>query len=220
MQALPIANVPARRVYNALDAAFISRARQSTYAHHYDGYFNILMIASLRDYKGVPELLALADSLQDQADIRFELVVNDDEAAINRYFSTRNLPRNMTVHPRTNDPATFYSQASLVLSLSRVDQWVETFGLTILEAMAFGIPVIVPPVGGPMELVEDGVQGFQIDSRNIILLKEKVLLLANHEDLCLRLSAACRLQANNFSPESFAVNIRQAIDEVRQEGRG
>jgi glycosyltransferase involved in cell wall biosynthesis len=220
MKALPIANVPTRRVYNALDVEFIARAGKSTYAHDHDGYFNILMIASLRDYKGVPELLALAYALHDQTDVRFDLVVNDDEAAIKCYFSGRTLPPNMTVHPRTTAPETFYGQACLVLNLSRVDQWVETFGLTILEAMAFGIPVIVPPVGGPIELVEDGVQGFHIDSRNLDLLKEKVLLLSNNEELCLRMSTEGRKQATKFSPESFAINIRQAIDEVGQEGRG
>jgi glycosyltransferase involved in cell wall biosynthesis len=220
MQALPIANVPARRIYNALDADFIANAMKSTYAHDHDGYFNILMIASLRDYKGVPELLTLFDMLCDQTNIHFDLVVNDDEVAIKRYFSGRTLPTNITVHPRTTDTATFYGRASLVLNLSRVDQCVETFGLTILEAMAFGIPVIVPPVGGPIELVEDGVQGFHIDSRNLDLLKEKVLLLSNNEELCLRMSTEGRKQATKFSPESFAINIRQAIDEVGQEGRG
>jgi glycosyltransferase involved in cell wall biosynthesis len=220
MQALPIANVPARRVYNALDADFLVRARQSSYGHRHDGYFNILMIASLRDYKGIPEFLSLADMLHDQIGIRFDLVVNDDEETIKRYFSDRTLPSNITVHPRTTDTASFYGRASLVLNLSRVDQWAETFGLTILEAMAFGIPVIVPPVGGPIELVEDGVQGFQINSRNLDLLKEKVLLLSNNEELCLRMSTEGRKQATKFSPESFAINIRQAIDEVGQEGRG
>lgn len=220
MQALPIANVPARRVYNALDADFIVRARQSTFSHHHYGFFNILMIAYLRDYKGVPEFLALAGTLYDQKDIRFDLVVNDDEEAIKRYFSGRTLPPNITVHPRTTDSAAFYGRASLVLNLSRVDHCVETFGLTILESMSFGIPVIVPPVGGPAELVEDGVQGFLVDSRTINLLKEKVLLLSNNKELSLRMSAECRKRAADFSPERFADNIRQVIPEVRQEGRG
>lgn len=220
MQALLIANVPARRVYNALGSGFLFKAGQSTYAHRREGYFNILMIASLRDYKGVLEILALADMLHDQSAIRFALVVNDDEVAIKRYFSNRTLPKNFTVHPRTTDTAIFYDRASLVLNLSRVNQCVETFGLTILEALAFGIPVIVPPVGGPVELVADGVQGFHVDSRNLQLLKEKVLLLANNEELCLNLSAECRKRAADFSPERFADNIRQVIAEVRQEGRG
>ena len=32
---------------------------------------------------------------------------------------------------------------------------IETFGLTALEAMAFGLPVIVPTVGGIAEMVEE-----------------------------------------------------------------
>lgn len=218
MQALPIPNVPARRVYNALDSDFIAKARQSTYAHRHDGYFNILIIASLRDYKGIPELLALADSLQNQTAIRFDLVVNDDKETIKRYFFGRNLPPNLTVHSRTTDTTTYYSRSNLVLNLSRVDQWVETFGLTILEAMAFGIPVIVPPVGGPTELVADGVQGFLVDSRTIGLLREKVLLLSNTQDISMRMSAEGRKRAADFSPDRFAESIRQVIAEVRQDG--
>lgn len=55
----------------------------------------------------------------------------------------------------------------MVLNLSRPDAWVETFGLTVIEAMAYGIPVIVPPVGGIAELVENGINGYKADSRNV-----------------------------------------------------
>jgi glycosyltransferase involved in cell wall biosynthesis len=37
---------------------------------------------------------------------------------------------------------------------------VEPFGLAILEAMAAGVPVLVPDQGGAAGLVEDGVSGF------------------------------------------------------------
>jgi glycosyltransferase involved in cell wall biosynthesis len=215
MRALPIGDVPAKRIHNALDAAFAAKAADSAYAHRHDGLFTVLMIASLRDYKGVPKLVALATALRDHADIRFDLVVNDSQDAIDCYFVNKTLPENLLVHARTTDTAPYYGRASLVLNLSRVDQWIETFGMTILEAMAFGVPVIVPPVGGPIELVRDGAEGFYVDSRDRVLLRNRVVQLFRDEKLCIAMSQAGRERAAEFSIARFGEGIRMAIDQVR-----
>lgn len=212
--ALPIPGVPARKLYNALDAAFADRASQIQYSHQNSGVFHVLMIASLRDYKGIPELLDLANRLADHTAIRFDLVVNEEIPAIRRYFREHETPRNLIVHPRVADTAPFYERASLLLNLSRVDLWVETFGLTILEAMAYGIPVIAPPAGGPAELVENGVHGYLIDSRNLDALHQAVLRLYGDPVLCRELSANCRSRASVFSEQDFASALRDAVKEV------
>jgi glycosyltransferase involved in cell wall biosynthesis len=209
---LPIPGVPSRTVYNALDDRFLERACANAYRHRRDGRFNVLMLASLRDYKGVPELVALAEHLTERPEIRFDLVVNDDEAAIQRYFGSTSLPPNLIVHSRTDKPAAHYARASLVLNLSRPDQCVETFGLTLLEAMAFGIPVIAPPIGGPAELVRDGCDGFLIDSRDGEALARKVQELADDKAMCLRLSSAGRTRASAFSQSAFALALRDVLD--------
>ena len=54
-----------------------------------------------------------------------------------------------------------------MLNLSIPSLWIETFGMTILEAMAYGIPSIVPNVGGPTELIIDGYNGYCIDVTNV-----------------------------------------------------
>lgn len=209
--ALPINGVRSARVYNSLDASFVATASQAFYKHRHDGVFNVLMVASLRDYKGVPEFVALAESLEGLRDVRFELLVNDDQYDIDRYFINRVLPDNFSIHPRVADPGAFYSTASLLLNLSRVDQWVETFGLTILEAMAFGVPVIVPPVGGPTELVADGVEGYLVDSRDPHSLSLRVRQLLLDEDKCLSMSSAARVRAASFSAERFGEEIRRLV---------
>ena len=68
---------------------------------------------------------------------------------------------NLKVYARQKDVVPFYREASVVLNLSNKEQFIETFGLTALEAMVFGLPVIVPTVGGIAEMVEDGVNGWR-----------------------------------------------------------
>lgn len=219
MQALPIKGVLAKRVYNALDSRFAKQAYASSYTHRCDGYFNVLMIASLRDYKGIPELLAVAKALCNHTSIRFELLVNDDKTAVDRYFSSAQLPGNVAVHACTPDTTPFYARAGLVLNLSRVDQWVETFGMTILEAMAFGVPVIVPPVGGPAELVTNGIEGYLIDSTERSNLCQKILELADDAALCSKLSDASRLRARAFSVLNFEKSLRDLIAHITKQNR-
>jgi glycosyltransferase involved in cell wall biosynthesis len=209
--ALPIEGVPSVIIHNALDEGFSAVASDSEYLCRREGIFRVLMITSLRDYKGVPELLSLVSLLKQRTDICFDLLVNDGQDVIDRYFLGKPFFPQLTVHPRTNNPAVFYQNASLVLNLSRVDLCVETFGLTILEAMAFGVPVIVPPVGGPVELVSDAVEGFVVDSRKTALLKKKILTLADNPDLCNSMSFSARKKSQNFSGESFATEIRKIL---------
>ncbi|MGO9556863.1 MAG: glycosyltransferase family 4 protein [Syntrophobacteraceae bacterium] len=55
---------------------------------------------------------------------------------------------------------TLYSAADIFISLS--DNYQETFGITILEAMSHGLPVIASDFNGYKELVEDSSTGFLI----------------------------------------------------------
>jgi len=213
--AVPLKGVPTVRVYNALEPRFLSAALASTYSPHRQGRFTVLMIASLRDYKGVPEFLALAEAFLGHVALQFELLVNDELTAVERYFARRGAPTNVRVHSRTPDSGALYEGASLVLNLSRVDRWIETFGLTILEALAYGIPVIAPPIGGPAEIVQDGVQGYLIDSRDGAALRNRVAQLSADPPTCHRLSAAARKRAADFSPEHFRTQIAAILEDAQ-----
>lgn len=60
----------------------------------------------------------------------------------------------------------------------------ETFGQTLQEAHAAGLPVVAPAAGGPLDLVEHGVDGFLFDPRHDHSLRRAVLSLV--EDPLLR----------------------------------
>lgn len=210
-RSLPVCNVATHTIHNSLDTALIARANTHHYTHRNGGMFKVLMLASLRDYKGIPEFLALAARIISRTDVHFDLVCNDGESSMQRYFSSREIPGNVTVHPRSSDPAEYYSRASLVLNLSRPDKWVETFGLTLLEAMAFGVPVIAPPVGGPTEIVSDGVEGYLVSSYEVERIANLIVELADDEEKTLQLSQNAKKRAGDFTPQQFESQLREVI---------
>ncbi|SMH40741.1 glycosyltransferase family 4 protein [Mesorhizobium australicum] len=176
------------------------------------GDFRVLMLASLRGYKGVEEFMALAAALRERADISFDLVLNAGTEEVSAFTARHPDTVNVTIHPRTDDPTSFYARADLVLNLSRVDQWIETFGLTIVEAMTFGIPVIAPPVGGPAEIVTNGDQGYCIDSRDGLALRAAITGLADNSETYAAMSRAARVRARDFTFDVYATALRAALD--------
>ena len=122
----------------------------------------VLMLSSLKAYKGTREFVLLAKQLPQ---FRFIIVINDTPDKI--ADSLREVPANLAVYARQKDVSTFYNQASIVVNLTDSHIAIETFGLTALEAMRAGLPVIVPTVGGIAELVEDGVNGYKIDVQEL-----------------------------------------------------
>jgi len=74
----------------------------------------------------------------------------------------------------------------------------EGIPMTILEAMSYGLPIIAPKVGGIPEVVQDGVEGFLIDSRDPQAFAEKCLLLAQDRELRMRMSVAAREKAVEY----------------------
>lgn len=68
----------------------------------------------------------------------------------------------------------------------------ETFGQTIQEAHASGIPVIAPRAGGPIDLVDHGENGYLYEPGNDAQLRSSVMALAVDDALRSRMGEAGR----------------------------
>lgn len=77
----------------------------------------------------------------------------------------------------------------------------EGFGVSVLEAMASGRPVIASDVGGLRELVLDGTTGFLVPSDNPTALANRIHLLLKDPVLMARMGEAGRRRAQ----ESFSL---------------
>lgn len=193
-----IMNQPKHILYNVLDNNFIDEAKKHLYDFKEQPI--VLMICSLKAYKGVNEFVQLGRM---NPQYIFKLVVNANEREINSYFRNEILPTNFTVYPTQKNTHSFYAEASIVLNLSDVHLWVETFGLTILEAMSYGLPTIVPPIGGITELVADSENGFLIDSKDLDLISLKIRCLFNDRYLYQMMSKAAYEKSKCFDATYF-----------------
>ncbi len=163
----------------------------------------VLMLSSLKDYKGIREFIQLSQRLPEY---KFVLVINDTQDSIDKYLCDNNLTNinngggNLTIHARQENVAPFYNSTSLVINLTNLQFAVETFGLTPLEAMSAGLPVIVPTVGGIAEMVEDDVNGYKIDVQNLHIIEGKIRQMFEEKKLYSRLSNNAILYSTRYNP--------------------
>ena len=62
--------------------------------------------------------------------------------------------------------------------------WYEPFGITPLEAMACGVPVVASAVGGLIDTVMDGVTGLHVPPRDPDRLADALASLLDHPEAC------------------------------------
>jgi glycosyltransferase involved in cell wall biosynthesis len=195
-------------IYNALERSIVEEQKVVK------DIFIVLMICSLKEYKGVLEFIKLSKFLSNVKELQFQLVLNASKDEINEYLKGSEKPSNLIIFDRQKDLSKFYRDASLLLNLSRPDGWIETFGLTILEGMEYGLPAVVPPVGGPTEIVREGIDGFQISCYETEKIADKIKFLMDNKDEYLRLSKNARERVKEFDIKVFEEKICEVVENI------
>ncbi len=173
---------------------------------------SILMLSSLKEYKGTDEFIRLAGLMPEY---QFVLVINDEQSQIDRYIEQKRLAiaENLSIYPRQNEVMEFYGRASLVLNLTNKDLAVETFGLTALEAMTAGLPVIGPTVGGIAEIVKDGVNGYQADGCETDRIANYIREMLSDKTLYLRLAKGALETSKKYSENALTNAVADIIND-------
>lgn len=152
----------------------------------------LLYVGRLHYVKGLPLLLESIAILRERyPHIHLDIVgAGPEKARLEATLSRYGIEEHVTLHG-------YWSQAQLRERLSRYGIFVmasfaEGIPLVLMEAMAAGVPVIAPRVGGIPELIEDHVSGLLFHPGKVDDLVEKIELLMEDEQLWSQLHTRSR----------------------------
>jgi glycosyltransferase involved in cell wall biosynthesis len=91
----------------------------------------------------------------------------------------------------------------------------EGLPMSVLEAMAHGLPVVSTPVGGIPEAVSDGVEGFLVQPGDIQMLADRIARLLDDPDLRNRMGEAGRIKVEKkFSTDVILPQIERIYQDL------
>jgi glycosyltransferase involved in cell wall biosynthesis len=159
--------------------------------------FNVGMISSNIPKKGVADFIELARALASLSpQIRCLLVGpgngNDHRSACatDLLAGCQETSSSVAMRQRHRKPC---SQIHVVVNLSQVE---ESFGRTVLEAMAARRPVVCYDRGALAELVVDGETGFLVPPGEVATAAERIHLLSQNPEMRARMGEAARMRAH------------------------
>lgn len=118
---------------------------------------------------------------------------------------------NIQIHPAVRDIFEKYKNASMLVMTSLY----EPFGLVLAEAMSCGIPVIAFDCPyGPADIINDGVDGFLVEDRNVEAFAERVCQLMENEQLRQKMGSTAVSSAQRFRAEMIMPKWKQLFEQL------
>jgi len=112
-----------------------------------------------------------------------------------------------------NNPEEFYSQADAFLLTSDYEGW----GMVIIEAASYGLPVIMTDVGCAGELIKDGESGIVVPINDQAKLEEAMIRIIKDDSLRKKLAESALSAIKNLpSKEETLALYKQSWEKARQ----
>ena len=191
---------------NMLDAVAIGqKAGNSPYT---GDMLHIVSVGRLAPEKHFENIIPVAKMLRDMSTDFVWHIVGDgsEQARLESLIVENDLKDHVILDGSKTNPYPYMKYADLFVHPS----YVESQGLTVLEAMALGVPCVVTKSRGPCEYIEDGVNGL-LTEQSPESLTEKVLSILTDKTLyqSIKENTVCPEQ---FGPDRVMKQIEELID--------
>lgn len=187
-----------------------------------NGGFRILFVGRLVERKGVANLLEAIRRLPPELDARLEVVGDGPERPKLEAQARRGgLAPRVTMRGGVSDQELrdAYGSADVVVLPSIRDSRSDTEGLgvVLLEAMAYGLPVIGSAIGGIPDIILDGETGLLVPPQDPAALAAALERLATDPGLAARLGQAGHQHARkNFSWDGIIARWNECYAAARR----
>lgn len=191
---------------NMLDATAIGqKAENSPYT---DDMLHIVSVGRLAPEKHFENIIPTAKVLRETGiDFTWHMVGEGPERSqLEALIAANDLKDHVILEGSKANPYPYMKYADLFVHPS----YIESQGLTVLEAMAIGVSCVVTKSRGPCEFIEDGVNGL-LTEQSPESLAEKVLTILNDKELYQRIKKNTKCP-EQFSPEQVMKQIEALID--------
>lgn len=141
----------------------------------------LLYVGRLTEVKGIIYLLEAVKRLIDN-NIKIELTLvgnGNKRDDYETYVKDNGLQEYVHFEGVQNDVSSYYKSHDLFVYPSI---WNEAFGISIIEAMSYGMVCIASRVGGISEIIEDGKDGFLVKPGNVKDIEEAVIKYSSLAD--------------------------------------
>ena len=140
-----------------------------------DGKFNVLWVGRLEPRNGFDRMLAAFALARNTIDARLLVVGGGPLLAHYRASVPREIAGDVVfAGPIVDERPEWYASADVYCAPSRI----ASFGVTLLEAMAAGVPVLASDIDGFREVLHDGVEGEMVSPHDTLAWAEALVRLA------------------------------------------
>jgi glycosyltransferase involved in cell wall biosynthesis len=205
-------------VHNGIDIERFARGGEGAAAKPPGARLRVGMIGHLAPIKGQKEFLrAAAIVCKSRDDVDFVIVGEDksykgeNRRRLEKLIGELNLGKQVILQGWTDDVPKLLGTLDLFVSPARA----EPFGLSIVEAMAAGVPVLATMSEGACEIIDPDQTGRLVPLRDVDALAGEMLDLLQDGVECQRLSAnARRAVRDRFSLERMVDETENVYREV------
>jgi glycosyltransferase involved in cell wall biosynthesis len=177
----------------------------------------ILYIGGLTDFKSPDILISAGAGIRSELPrMKLHIVGMGDKTALECLAKKKEVEKNVVFHGYIVPEKTpqYYKAADVCVFPSRYD----SAGITLLEAMASGTPVIASNRGGTPEIISSGENGILFAPEDADALAKAILALSRDSDLRKRISYNALKTVTKYSWENIAkkyVSLYKCLREAR-----